>query len=83
MYLICHVTSHDHDFERLCKFTGKSSLRYEITLIIDKSCDYRRCVSEDMIFLICHLAPSHHTLKGLCEFTGGTPHDKTPLRHVW
>ena len=38
MYLICHLTSHDHVIddhliEGSCKFTGGSSLRYVTTLI--------------------------------------------------
>ena len=33
MYLICHVTSHDHPTEGSCKFIGGSLLRYVINLI--------------------------------------------------
>ena len=33
MYLICHVTSHDHLIERGCEFMGKNSLCYVTTLI--------------------------------------------------
>ena len=32
MYLICHVTSHDHPTDGSCKFIG-SLLRYVINLI--------------------------------------------------
>ena len=33
MYLICHVTSHDHLIERAYKCMGGSSLCYDTTLI--------------------------------------------------
>ena len=33
MYLICHVTSHNHLIEGTCKFMGGSFLRYVTTLI--------------------------------------------------
>ena len=33
MYLICHVTSHDHLIERACEFIGGNSLCYVTTLI--------------------------------------------------
>ena len=33
VYLICHVTSHDHLIEGSCKFIGGSSLRYFTTVI--------------------------------------------------
>ena len=33
MYLICHVTSHDHFIERACEFIGGNSLCYVTTLI--------------------------------------------------
>ena len=33
MYLICHVTLHDHLIERACEFIGGNSLCYVTTLI--------------------------------------------------
>ena len=34
MYLICHVTSHEHLIEGSCEFMGGSSLQY-ITILIN------------------------------------------------
>ena len=33
MYLICHVTSHDHLIERTCELMGRNSLCYVNMLI--------------------------------------------------
>ena len=33
MYLICHVTSHDHLIEESCNFMGGEFLQYVTTLI--------------------------------------------------
>ena len=33
MYLICHVTSHDHLIERTCELLGRNSLCYVTKLI--------------------------------------------------
>ena len=51
MYLICHVTTHEHLIDGSCKFTGGSSLRY-VTLI---SLVTISIVSVEIIILICHV----------------------------
>ena len=49
MYLICHVTLHDHLIERPCEFMGRSSVQDHHP---DKPCDHKPCDSGDMS-LIC------------------------------
>ena len=33
MYLICHLTSHEHIIKGSCEFMGRDSLQYDTTLI--------------------------------------------------
>ena len=70
MYLICHMTSHDHLIERACEFMGGSSLCYVTTLM---TCDHKHCDGGDIKFLICRLTSREHMFKGLCEFVSGSP----------
>ena len=70
MYLICHVTSHDHLIERACTFFG-----WELFVLChyaDKSCDHKYCDGGDIMFLICHVTSCEHMFQGLCEFMGGS-----------
>ena len=64
MYLICHMTSHDHLLKDSCKFMCEDSLWYVITLI---SLVTISIVKVEICFnLWCDL------FKDLCEFMGGS-----------
>ena len=64
MYLIYHVTSHDHLIEMAnCEFYG-----LELLVL----CHYAYCNGGDM-FLICHVTSHEPMFKGFCEVMGGTP----------
>ena len=67
MYLICHVTLHDHHIESGSEFMGVNSFCY-----VDKSCEHEHSDAGDM-FLICHVIFCEHIFKWLCEFMGGSP----------
>ena len=67
MYLICHVTLHDHHIESGSEFMGVNSFCY-----VDKSCEHKHSDAGDM-FLICHVIFCEHIFKWLCEFMGGSP----------
>ena len=69
MYLICHVTSHDHLIERACKLMGWNSLCYAITVISLVTIN----IAVVKMFLVCHVTSREHMFKGLCEFMGWSP----------
>ena len=68
MYLICHVTLHEHIIQTANEFTGGSSLCYITTLI---SLEIINTVMMEM-FLICHVTSREQIFKELCEFMGGS-----------
>ena len=70
MYLICHLTSDDPLIERACKFMGRSSLCYIITLIIFVAISI---MMVEICFLICHVTSPKYMLKRLFELMGGSP----------
>ena len=66
MYLLCHVSSHDHFTEGLWEFLvlcyhGKNS------------CYYKHYDSGDIMFLVSYVTSRKQMLKGLCEFMGRSP----------
>ena len=67
MYLICHVTSHDHLIEWTCELMGGSSLGYVTTLISFVTISF---YDGGNMFLICHRTSREHIFK--CEFMGGS-----------
>ena len=70
MYLVCHVTSHDHLIERAYKFMGGSSLGYVTGLISLVLVTMSNVVVEISCYLICHVTSHEHMLKELSEFMG-------------
>ena len=53
MYLICHVTFHNHLIEGSCKIMVDTSLA--VCHHLDKPCDYKNCSKIDIRFLPpCH-----------------------------
>ena len=70
MYLICHMTSHDHFTEGSCKFLDGSSLWYVTTLI---SLVTTSIVIVEIKFLICYLTSCEHIFTGLYKFIEGNP----------
>ena len=69
MYLIFHVTLHDHFIEGSFKYMGESSSKYHL----GKSCEHRHYDSRDIVFLIRHVSSREHIFKGFCEFKGEIP----------
>ena len=64
MYLICHVTSHNHLIDWSWRFMVGSSLQYFTALIILVTID----VVVVEMFLICHLTPHDHMFEGFVMF---------------
>ena len=62
MYLICHVTSHDHLFEGSCKFMD-GSMQYDVTLISLVTIS----IATAEMFLICHVTSHEHMFKGAAK----------------
>ena len=70
MFLICHVTSHNHLFKWTCLNSwGALTLGHQVA---NFDC-FRRCGSVDKTFLICHVISKGHMFKGLCDFMGRSP----------
>ena len=62
VYLLCHVTSHNHGWElfAVCQHPGKF-------------CEHKNGDSGYIIFIICHATYRDHIFKGMCEFMSGSP----------
>ena len=80
MYLICHVTSHDHLVERSCEFTGGSPLSYvtrQISLVTIS------IVMVGIMCLTCHVPLVNTWLKGYVNLWIEARHGESPSCHVW
>ena len=62
MYLLCHVTSHNHGWEL-----------FAVCQHPDKSSEHKNGDSGYIIFLICHATYRDYIFKGMCEFMSGIP----------
>ena len=73
MYLICHVTSHDHLIDRACKFMGGSTLCHHPSKF-----GYHGHYGSGDIDLVCHRILQDHLIKGSCDFKGRNRQGKLP-----
>ena len=69
MFLICHVTSHEHMFKGLCEFMGGSSSRW-VTIL---PCFYGHwsSASEDTKYLACKVTLQNHVIEASSNFMSG------------
>ena len=75
MYLICHVTSHDHLIERTCEFMGRISLCYVTTLI--------SLVTMSIVMVeMCRVTLVSTCLKDYVNLSVESRQDESPSCHV-
>ena len=67
MFLICHLTSRQHMFKRLCEFKSGCHL-------LPMSGSHWSSASRDIKYLIFPTTPQNHVTEGSCNFLSGSLH---------